>query len=109
MRRSKGAVPYRPWLVEEMRKDRKLAGAYLDAAMEDDDPRVVLSALRTVSEAQGMAKIAEAAGIARRVFTVPCRPKAIPGSQPCSRFSRRRGTDWPSKSEHGRPRRNAFA
>lgn len=78
MRRPKGAVPYRPWLVEEMRKDRRLAGAYLDAAMEDDDPRVVLSALRTVSEAQGMAKIAEAAGIARESLYRALSPKGNP-------------------------------
>ena len=37
----------------------------LAAAIEDDDPRVLLSALRTVAEVRGMARVAEAAGIPR--------------------------------------------
>ena len=45
--------------------DPKLAAGYLNAAAEDDDPRVYLNALRTVAEAQGMAKVARAAGIPR--------------------------------------------
>ena len=56
---------HRERVVEELRADPELAAQYLNAAAEDDDPRVYLSALRTVAEAQGMAKLAKAAGVPR--------------------------------------------
>lgn len=59
------SVSHRERLVEELRADPELAAEYLNAAAEDDDPRVYLAALRTVAEAQGMAKVAKAAGIPR--------------------------------------------
>ncbi len=59
------SVPHRERLVEELRADPTLAAEYLNAAAEDHDPRVYLTALRTVAEAQGMAKVAKAAGVPR--------------------------------------------
>jgi probable addiction module antidote protein len=56
---------HRERLLEELRADPHLAAEYLNAAAEDEDPRVYLIALRTVAEAEGMAKIAEAAGVPR--------------------------------------------
>lgn len=58
-------VSHRERLIEELRADPELAAEYLNAAAEDGDPRVYLSALRTVAEAQGMAKVAKAAGVPR--------------------------------------------
>jgi probable addiction module antidote protein len=58
-------VSHRERLIEELRADPKLAAEYLNAAAEDGDPRVYLTALRTVAEAQGMAKVAKAAGVPR--------------------------------------------
>lgn len=58
-------VSHRERLIEELRSDPKLAAEYLNAAAEDDDPRVYLTALRTVAESQGMAQIAKAAGVPR--------------------------------------------
>jgi probable addiction module antidote protein len=58
-------VSHRERLIEELRADPDLAAEYLNAAAEDSDPRVYLSALRTVAEAQGMAKVAKAAGVPR--------------------------------------------
>ena len=59
------SVSHRERLIEELRGDPALAADYLNAAAEDDDPRVYLAALRTVAEAQGMAKVAKAAGVPR--------------------------------------------
>jgi probable addiction module antidote protein len=59
------SVSHRERLVEELRADRALAAEFLNASAEDDDPRVYLAALRTVAEAQGMAKVAKAAGVPR--------------------------------------------
>lgn len=58
-------VSHRERLIEELRADPELAAEYLNAAAEDDDPRVYLTALRTVAEALGMAKVAKAAGVPR--------------------------------------------
>lgn len=58
-------VSHRERLIEELRADPELAAEYLNAAAEDDDPRVYLFALRTVAEARGMAKVAKAAGVPR--------------------------------------------
>lgn len=56
---------HRERLIAELRADPKLATEYLNAVAEDGDPRVYLVALRTIAEAKGMAKIAEAAGVPR--------------------------------------------
>jgi probable addiction module antidote protein len=58
-------VSHREKLVAELRADPQLAAEYLNAAAEDGDPRVYLAALRTVAEAEGMAKLARAAGVPR--------------------------------------------
>jgi probable addiction module antidote protein len=58
-------VSHRERLVAELRADPALAASYLNAAAEDEDPRVYLAALRTLAEAEGMAKVAKAAGVPR--------------------------------------------
>ena len=58
-------VSHRERLIAELRADPALAAEYLSAAAEDGDPRVYLSALKTVAEAKGMAKVAKAAGVPR--------------------------------------------
>jgi probable addiction module antidote protein len=58
-------VSHRERLIAELRADPQLAADYLNAAAEDGDPRVYLAALRTVAEAEGMAKLARAAGVPR--------------------------------------------
>lgn len=65
MKKLKGTVSHRERVIEDLRADPKLARAYLLVAMEDEDPRVFLTALRNVAEARGMARIAQAAGIRR--------------------------------------------
>lgn len=78
MSKLKAAVSHRTRLIEELRTDPKLAREYLAAAIEDDDPRVLLSALRTVAEARGMARVAEAAGIPRESLYRALSPKGNP-------------------------------
>lgn len=58
-------VSHRERLVAELRADPALAASYPNAAAEDEDPRVYLAALRTLAEAEGMAKVAKAAGVPR--------------------------------------------
>ena len=54
-------------MVRELRENPEFAAEYLRAALEDDDePSVLLIALRRIAEARGgIAKVAKAAGIER--------------------------------------------
>ena len=62
----RASVSHDEALVRELRADPVYAAEYLQAAMEDaEEPAVLLIALRHVSEAYGMADVAEAAGIKR--------------------------------------------
>ncbi len=62
----KTSVSHDEAIVRRLRKDPEFAAAYLNAALEDEDePRVLLVALRHVAQARGIAKVAKAAGIER--------------------------------------------
>lgn len=61
---SKLSVSYKESLHERL-ADPEYAAGYLDAALEDSDPRVFLLALRDVAEVQGIAKLASEAGLKR--------------------------------------------
>jgi len=51
------SVSYDRYLKESL-KDRRRAKAYLKAALQDDDPRVFLLALRNVAQARGVSAVA---------------------------------------------------
>lgn len=62
----KASVSHDEWMVRRLRKDRKFAAEYLKAALEEnDEPQVLLIALRHLAKAQGIAKVAKAAGVER--------------------------------------------
>jgi probable addiction module antidote protein len=62
----KTSISHDEVMVRRLRRDPKFAAEYLKAAMEDDDePRALLLALRHLAQAQGIAKVAKAAGIER--------------------------------------------
>jgi probable addiction module antidote protein len=65
MKSKKASVSHRERLVEELKHDPALAAEYLNVAAEDGDAQSYLLALRTVAEAQGMTKVAKAAGVPR--------------------------------------------
>ncbi len=55
---------YEDYLIESL-KDPREARAYLNAALEDEDYRVFLLALRNIADAFGMTDIAKKAGLNR--------------------------------------------
>jgi probable addiction module antidote protein len=62
----KASVSHDDAIIRRLRKDPDFAAEYLKAALEDEDePRVLLIALRHLAQAQGIAKVAKAAGIER--------------------------------------------
>ncbi len=85
--RTKGlTVSHRERLVSELRSDAKLAAEYLNAAAEETDRRVYLAALRTVAEAQGMARVAKAAGVPRESLYRALSATGNPPSRHRTRF-----------------------
>ena len=83
MKKLKGTVSHRERVIEDLRADPKLARAYLLVAMEDEDSRVFLTALRNVAEARGMARIVQAAGVRRESLYRTLSPT---GNPDCRRF-----------------------
>jgi probable addiction module antidote protein len=62
----KASISHEEAVVRRLRKDPDFAAEYLKAALEDaDEPHVLLIALRHLAKAQGIAKIAKAAGVER--------------------------------------------
>jgi probable addiction module antidote protein len=57
-------VDYKIGLLEDL-QDPNEAIAYLNAALEDDDPRIFLLALRDVAEAKGMSEVARGSQLNR--------------------------------------------
>jgi probable addiction module antidote protein len=64
--KSKTSVSHDEAIIRRLKKDSTFAAEYIKAALEDDEePRVLLIALRQLAQAHGIAKIAKAAGIER--------------------------------------------
>jgi probable addiction module antidote protein len=62
----KTSISHDEAMVRRLRKDPEFAAEYLKAALEnEDEPRVLLIALRQLAQAQGIAKVAKAAGVER--------------------------------------------
>ena len=63
----KASIAHDQTIIRRLRKDPDFAAEYLKAALEhEDEPRVLLIALRHLAHAQGIAKVATAAGIERQ-------------------------------------------
>jgi probable addiction module antidote protein len=62
----KASVSHDGAMIKQLRKDPEFAAEYLKAALEEaDEPGVLLIALRHLAQAQGIAKVAKAAGVQR--------------------------------------------
>jgi len=64
--RRKSSTSHDEAIIRRLRRDATFSAEYLKAALEDEDePRVLLIALRHLAQAQGIAKVAKAAGVER--------------------------------------------
>ena len=63
----KPSITHDEAVIQQLREDPEFASEYLKAALEDsEEPKVLLIALRRITEARGgFAKVAKAAGIER--------------------------------------------
>jgi len=68
----------RPWdAAEHLKTDEDMA-AYLEAALEDDDPALVAAALGDIARAKGMSEIARETGLGRESLYKAIAPGAKP-------------------------------
>ena len=75
----RASVSHDESLVRGLRDDPELVKEYLHAAMADEEePAVLLLALRHVAEAYGMPRVAELAGIQRESLYRALSPKGNP-------------------------------
>lgn len=75
----KTSVSHDETIVRRLKSDPEFAAEYLKAALADDDePRVLLVALRHLAEAQGIAKVAKAAGVQRESLYRALSPRGNP-------------------------------
>lgn len=63
----KKSIPYDQFLIEELRADAEFRIAYLNACLEDEDPKILLLAIRDVMLAEGksVADLAKDTGLNR--------------------------------------------
>jgi probable addiction module antidote protein len=76
----KASTSHNEAMIKSLRADPEFAAEYLQAALEaDDDPQVLLMALRRVAEARGgLAKVAKLAGIERESLYRALSPRGNP-------------------------------
>jgi probable addiction module antidote protein len=97
----KASISHDEAIIRRIRKDPDFAAEYLKAALEDEDePRVLLIALRHLAQAQGIAKVAKAAGIECESLY---RALSIHGNPRLSDASRRHQGDWAETHSRSRP------
>ena len=68
----------RPWdIVDSLDSDERIA-AYLDAALEDGDPQLIVAALGDIARAKGMTEVARNAGLGRQSLYKALSPEGNP-------------------------------
>ena len=58
-------IQTRPWDAAEHLKTKEDMAAYLEAALEDGDPRLIAAALGDIARSKGMTQIARETGLGR--------------------------------------------
>ncbi len=68
----------RPYNATEYLKTDEDIAAYLEAALEDGEPEIVIETLRDIARARGIARIAREAGIRRETLSKALAPNGKP-------------------------------
>ena len=69
----------RPWDVAEHLETAEDMAAYLEAALEDGDPGLIVAALGDIARAKGMSQIARESGLGRESLYKALSPEGNPG------------------------------
>ena len=70
-------VPTYPWDAAEHLETKEDMAAYLEAALEDGDPNLVVAALGDIARSKGMTNIARDTGLGRESL---CKSLSIDGN-----------------------------
>ncbi len=73
-----GKVSTRAWDAAEHLETQEDMVAYLEAALEEDDPAVIAAALGDIARAKGMTQIAQEAGLGRESLYKALSPDGNP-------------------------------
>ena len=73
-----GKTKTRPWDVAEHLETEEDMAVYLEAVLEDGDPRLVAAALGDIARAKGMAQIARETGLGRESLYKALSPDGNP-------------------------------
>jgi probable addiction module antidote protein len=68
----------RKWDMAEHIKTKEEVAAYLKAALEEDDPEILLATLGDIARSEGMSKIARELGVARESLYISLSPNGNP-------------------------------
>ena len=98
------AVETRTWDVAEHLETEADMAAYLDAALEDGDPALIVAALGDIARAKGMSQIARDAGLGRESLYKALGAGAHPRYETVSAVLRALGVKLTIVTEHRRPR-----
>jgi probable addiction module antidote protein len=71
-------VQTHPWDIIEYLKTEEEMAAYLEAALEEGDPALVVAALGDIARAKGMTQIAREAGLGRESLYKALSPSGNP-------------------------------
>jgi probable addiction module antidote protein len=74
-----GKTKTRAWDAAEHLESEEDMVAYLEAALEEDDPALIAAALGDIARAKGMTKIARDAGLGRESLYKALSPDGNPG------------------------------
>lgn len=72
------AIETQPWDVVDHLKTEEDMIAYLDAALEDGDPALIVAALGDIARAKGMTQVAREAGLGRESLYKALSPTGNP-------------------------------
>lgn len=71
-------IETQPWDVVDHLKSEEDMIAYLDAALEDGDPALIVAALGDIARAKGMTQVAREAGLGRESLYKALSPSGNP-------------------------------
>jgi len=90
----------RPYDVAEYLENAEDMAAYLEAALEDGDPTVVITALGNIARARGMSQIARDTGLGRESLYKALSPEGNPEFATVMKVVRALGLKLRAEAEH---------
>ena len=90
----------RPYDAAEYLETVEDMAAYLEAALEDGEPTVVVKALGTIARARGMSQIARDTGLGRESLYKALSPEGNPGFATVMKVVRALGLKLRAEPEH---------